>query len=84
MIPLTTYRLHYVSDSSGETQVYKREKKSRGGITQASNTFKKVKRNEKSDSSDDEAKPGGSSVNVAFKGEHLLESCKLKVALKIR
>jgi len=62
------------SDSSGETQVYKREKKSRGGITQASNTFKKVKRNEKSDSSDDEAKPGGSSVNVAFKGTGLERS----------
>jgi len=57
------------SDSSDrETQVFKREKKTRGGLTQSSNKFKKVRKlaQEEENSSDADEEP--SSVNVAFKG----------------
>ena len=61
----------FVTDSSGETQVFKREKKTRGGLTQSSNKFKKVKKFGKGgdgSSDDDDGAGNSSNVNVAFKG----------------
>jgi len=57
------------SDSSdGETQVFKREKKTRGGLTQSSNKFKKIRKQAQEEDSSDADEEPPSSVNVAFKG----------------
>ena len=56
------------SDSDSNTAVFKREKKVKGGLTQASNTFKKRAKVASSSDDSDEDAAGSNRLGVAFKG----------------